>query len=109
MDVMLSKIMNFLPFICLCSPMMILTLVLIYRPKEEDLKTSEKLLLGFIAMIGAVIMSFVAFHIFAIQLSSSGVKCVTGAIFFIPLGIVINLIGVPLILLQNKSLGSRDI
>jgi hypothetical protein len=68
----------------------------------EPISAINKIGLGLFFLILAVGASFGAVYAFAWGMSSAGEKCVTAAIGMIPIGFLINLVGIPTILILVK-------
>ena len=92
-----------LPLLLTLLPIAVLFLILNFWFKRNQVSILIKISLGIIFFALGIIASF-----FAMQLSMGGmvdknIKCVTGAIVFMPLGFLIYSIAIPVILLFYKK------
>ena len=61
-----------------------------------------KIALGIVFIAAGIIATYLATLTSMYGMSEKGVRCVTGAVFFIPLGFLVNVIGIPLFLILFK-------
>ena len=96
-----------LPIIIVLFPVVILFFIVKHWKKEKEISSSWKIVLG----LGFVILGAV-FIILAMIVSIhghgvAGIKSATGVVALIPIGIKVNLIGIPLILILEKKIRER--
>lgn len=62
-----------------------------------------KIALGLVFMAIGIASTFFAMIISISGMSDEGITCATGAVAFIPLGFLTNVIGIPLLLILSKG------
>ncbi|MBO9592643.1 MAG: hypothetical protein J7599_07005 [Niabella sp.] len=91
-----------LPTVLVLLPIAVLFCILRYGKKTKGYSTGLKILLGFLFIPAGLLATF-----FALLLSIEGfmdkhIQCATGAVTFIPFGLLTYLVGVPLLLALSK-------
>ncbi|MEO5890125.1 MAG: hypothetical protein ABIQ31_07730 [Ferruginibacter sp.] len=99
----------FIPLVIILTPITILFFLLRYFKKSKTISTSLKIVLGFAFAIIGLLTSFYAMIASIAGMSQNGIRCATGAAFFIPLGFLVNIIGIPLLLVLFKSANSKTV
>ena len=92
-----------IPFVIIFVPITILFFLLQFLKKINKISTSLKVGLGFVFVIVGLMMSFYAMTISIEGMSQKGIRCATGAVAFISLGFIVNIVGVPLLLALFKN------
>jgi len=91
-----------IPFLIILTPLIILFFTLRYLNKTSQISVLMKIALGIIFIATGIIATYFAMLTSMYGMSEKGVKCVTGAVFFIPLGFLVNVIGIPVFLILFK-------
>lgn len=92
-----------LPTLLILLPIGILFLILKYWTKEKVISKGMKIFLGIIFIAVGLLTSIYAMAISLEGMADKNVKCATGIVVFIPLGLFTYLAGVPLLLSLYKS------
>ena len=92
-----------LPPLLILLPIGILFLILQYWTKRKAISTGMKIILGIIFIAVGLLTSFYAMTVSMEGMADKNIKCMTGAVVFIPLGLVTYIVGVPLLLSFSKS------
>jgi len=99
-----------LPMIIVLFPILLLFLIVKYWKKGKQIPNGKKIAIGLGFTILGVIFTLLAMIVPIQGHMTGGIQCATGAIIFIPIGIKVNLIGIPLILIFEKKIrGIRKI
>ena len=91
-----------LPLIITFLPIIVLFLILKYWAKTKKISFVAKIVLSVLFIAISLLTTFYAVIVSIEGMTENQVQCVTGAIVFIPLGLL-NVIGVPLLLFSNRS------
>lgn len=91
------------PFTVLTSPLIFLVIVLLQFRKVMFISITLKIILGTIFLFLGIATTFLAMKISINELLEKGVYCMTGVGVFIPIGLVVNFIGIPIILFSLKN------
>jgi ABC-type multidrug transport system permease subunit len=91
-----------LPLIITFLPSIILFLRLKYWAKTKKISIVTKIVLSVLFIAISLLTTFYAVLVSIEGLAENQVQCMTGAIVFIPLGLV-NVVCVPLLLFSNRS------
>lgn len=92
-----------IPFLIILIPVVTLYLVLQHLGKRKKISLLLKIALGLIFMIVGIMMTFIAVLVSINGMGNAGVTCATGAVVFLPLGILVNVIGIPLMLISFRN------
>lgn len=92
-----------LPSLLILLPISLLFFLLKYWAKRKAISIGLKLLLGTIFVIVGLLTSLYAMTISMKGMADKNIRCMTGAIVFIPFGLFVHLIGVPMLLILFKS------
>ena len=92
-----------IPLLIVFSPVVILFFVLRHLNKAQEISISLKIALGLVFVALGMAATFFAVITSLAGISDEGISCGTGAIVFIPIGIIANLIGIPILLISNKG------
>lgn len=98
-----------IPFIIIFIPTIMLLSLLQYLRMTNQISTSLKVFLGFAFVIVGMLASFYAMTVSMDGMSQKGIRCATGAIAFIPLGFIVNIIGVPILLVSFKNANRKSL
>jgi hypothetical protein len=95
-----------LPSLLILLPIGILFFIIKYWTKRKDISTAMKIALGSVFIFIGLGASFYAMALSMKGMAESNIKCTTGVVAFIPLGLLTYFAGVPLLLIfmKNKSL-----
>jgi len=92
-----------LPSLLIMIPIISLFFLLKYLTKRKAVSMGLKLLLGTIFISFGLLTSLYAMTISMKGMADKNIQCMTGAIVFIPFGLFVYLVGVPLLLILFKS------
>jgi hypothetical protein len=81
-----------------------LFLVIRYWEKDKKISAGLKIAFGMIFFILGLLSTGLAIKISMQGHLDKGVQCVTGIVIFIPISFFVNFIGIPLILILEKSI-----
>jgi len=96
------------PVIIILIPIPILFLLLQYLKKRRSVSTYSKVALGFSFLIFGLLASFFAMIVSINGMGEKEIWCATGAVAFLPLGFIVNIIGIPLLLVQFRNGKSKS-
>jgi len=51
---------------------------------------------------------YLCYDLYIVVKKKSGIKCASGAVALIPIGIIFNLIGIPLVLILEKNIRKKN-
>jgi hypothetical protein len=97
------------PIIIILIPITILLFVLYFLKKSKKISWSLKVGLGSVIIIVGLLASFYAMTISINGMSQKGIRCATGAVAFIPIGFIGNIVGVPLLLILFKNTNANNV
>ncbi|HEX6430167.1 MAG TPA: hypothetical protein VF008_20880, partial [Niastella sp.] len=105
-DVVIMEILV-IPLAVILTPFLMMFLILRYLNKAKGVTWLLKISLGLLFMAIGIMAT-----IFAIQMSingllEKGVKCMTGIVVFIPIGIA-SIVGIPLLLIFTKAVQKQS-
>jgi hypothetical protein len=92
-----------IPFLIILIPLVILFFFLRHLTKAKKISVLLKIALGLVFIAIGIPTTFFAMTISISGMSDKGINCMTGAVAFIPLGFIVNLIGIPLLLALTKG------
>lgn len=92
-----------LPFILVLVPILILFITLHYLAKHNRISTSLKIGFGIFFVALGILATFYATLMSIEGIAENGIQCATGAVFFIFSGILVNLAGIPLLLIFFRN------
>jgi len=92
-----------LPSLIILLPIGILLLIIKYWTNRKANSTGLKIVLGIIFIVIGLLTSLYAMTVSIKGMADKNVKCMTGAIVFIPFGLLTYIVGVPLLLSLSKS------
>lgn len=90
-----------LPTALVLLPIAILFCILRYG-KRNGFSTGLKILLGMLFMAAGLLVTYFAFLLSMEGISDKNIQCATGAVTFIPFGLLTYLVGVPMLLTLSK-------
>jgi len=90
-----------IPLLLILSPITVLYLIL-FKTNNNSISLKRKIIFGALFITIGLIVSLYAIIIAMNGMAEQNVKCMTGVIVFIPLAIVVNFIGIPLLILINN-------
>jgi len=96
-----------LPLLIILMPNIILFLIIKYWKKEKQYSIGLKIVLGIVFTILGLVSMYIAVIVSAHGHMDKGIQCATGAVIFIPMSLLVNLIGIPLILTLEKSIRNK--
>ncbi len=92
-----------IPFLIILTPLLILFFVLWYLNKTKRVSVLIKIALGLVFIPIGIMTTYFAIITSMNGMSENGVTCMTGVVAFIPLSFLVNVIGIPLLLILFKS------
>jgi len=96
-------IILFFPLLLVLLPSAILFLIIKFWRKNKKNSIGEKVALGVGFIILGLILTYLAVIVSIYGHRVNGIQCATGAVVFIPIGLIVNLIGIPLILIIARK------
>ena len=93
-----------IPLFIIILPSAILFLIIKFWRINRKISTGDKIALGIGFFIIGLIFTFLAFVVSIQGYGLAGIKCVSGAAVLFPIGLKVNLIGIPLILIFEKKI-----
>ncbi|OPZ32173.1 MAG: hypothetical protein BWZ00_00102 [Bacteroidetes bacterium ADurb.BinA174] len=98
----------FFPLLITLIPVVVLLLFLRYWKREKSFSLLVKILVGSAFLFLAVCFTYLAMRLSIEGHMEKGISCATGVITFIPISLILNGCGIPLILiLENKIRNSN--
>jgi hypothetical protein len=97
-----------IPLLLIALPSTILFLVIKFWNKNRRISTGYKIALGVGFAIIGVIFTLLALIVSIQGHMTGGIKCASGAVVLIPLGLMVNLIGILLILISEKKIRGME-
>jgi len=92
-----------IPLLLIVSPTAVLYLIL-FKTKNKSLSLKKKIILVIFFITVGLIASLYAITISMNGMVEQNIKCITGVIMFIPLAIIVNFIGTPLLIfIKSRS------
>ncbi|MEO8819692.1 MAG: hypothetical protein ABI267_00080 [Ginsengibacter sp.] len=92
-----------LPLLLTLLPAALLFFILKYFRRQKDFSVALKIGLGLVFIAVGLISSYYAILLSIQGMSESKIECMTGVGVFIPLGLAIYFVGVPLLLFSKKN------
>jgi len=97
-----------IPLLIVLLPTIILFLLIKFWRKNRRISTGDKIALGVGFFIIGLIFTLLALFISIQGHMVAGIKCASGAVALIPIGIIFNLIGIPLVLILEKNIRKKN-
>ncbi|MCD2422519.1 hypothetical protein LQ567_07070 [Niabella pedocola] len=91
-----------LPALLILLPIVVLFCILRYGKRPNGFSTGLKILLGVLFIAAGLLVTYFAFLLSMEGMSDKNIQCATGAVVFIPFGLLTYLAGVPLLLALSK-------
>jgi len=92
----------YLPLLIILLPNILLILMLKYWKKEKQYSLGLKITLGIVFIILGIVSMYIA--IIVSMHGHKEIQCASGVIIFIPISVLLNLIGIPLLLVLEKKI-----
>jgi len=92
-----------LPMALIFLPIACLFILLKYTEKLNHLSIFTKSVLAVLLMSIGILFSYFAILLSIEGMSENGIQCMTGVVFFIPVGLLVNVIGIPTLLFLKKA------
>ena len=100
----------FIPLFLTLLPLLTLVLIVNYWLKNKRISILFNIFLGFLFFCLGLLASFYSMTFSMKGMVENNIRCVTGSIVFIPLGILIYSIGIPslLVFFQKRKIKEND-
>ena len=93
-----------LPLLIILLPITLLFLIIKYRKKDKKVSIGLKIVLRIVFVVLGLILTYVAIIVSIQGHMNKGIQCATGVIIFIPFGLFVNVLGIPLMLSLEKNI-----
>jgi hypothetical protein len=92
-----------IPLLITLIPVATLFFVLRHLGKTKKISLFLKIALGLIFIAIGLVATYFAIVVSIKGITDKGISCATGAVVFLPLGILLNIIGIPLLLISFQK------
>jgi hypothetical protein len=96
-----------IPLLLIFLPITVLFLTIKYWKKDKKISIGQKIVLGIVFFILGLIATVLAMIVSAQGHGDNGIRCATGVITFIPMSLFVNFIGIPVMLVLEKTIRKR--
>ena len=96
-----------LPLFIIILPNILLFLTIKYWKREKEFSIGLKFALGILFVILGLVLTYLAIIVSIHGHMDKGIQCATGVVIFIPMGLFVNLIGIPLVLFLEKNIRKK--
>ena len=93
-----------LPLLLIIFPSILLFLIIRYWKIEKQFSLRLKVALGMLFVILGLVFTYLAIIVSIHGHMDKGIQSATGVVVFIPMGLLVNLIGIPIILFLEKNI-----
>jgi hypothetical protein len=92
-----------IPLLSVLTPVAALFFLLRYLNKTKRISALLKIALGLIFIPVGLLATYMAVVVSIKGMIGNGITCATGAVAFIPLGLLVNVIGIPFLLVSFQK------
>ena len=96
-----------LPLLIILLPIASLFLIIKYWNKDKPFSIGLKIVLGIVFIITGLVFSYFAMFVSIRGHMDGGIKCASGVVVFIPFGLFVYFVGIPLMLLLEKKIREK--
>jgi len=92
-----------IPLLLISLPIFVLFLIVKYWKKDKKIPITLKIVLGMVFIILGLVLTYCAIIVSMHGHTDKGIQCATGVVALIPIGLLVNFIGIPAILISEKN------
>jgi len=96
-----------IPLLLISLPIFVLFLIVKYWKKDKKIPIVLKIVLGIAFIILGLTLTYCAIIVSMHGHTDRGIQCATGVVTLIPMGLLVNFIGIPAILISEKNIRKK--